>query len=219
MPVDREKWFGELNLSNFVNTYYQYRDIEKLARCRRVLIVGPGQGLDAVVLRWRGYEVTTLDVDETYRPDLVASVHSMDAFRDLEFDVVLASHVLEHLPLSFLNVSLREIARVGRFALIYLPVAGRHGLLKVVAGVRNLEAHVTWDIFNYLYKPDGETPAFCSRQHYWELGRRGFRLHDIRARLQPYFEIISDYRNVDWLPSYNFILQSRLPKGSSARTE
>jgi SAM-dependent methyltransferase len=219
MPVDRERWFGDLNLSNFVNTYYQYRDLESLDGCRRVLIVGPGQGLDTVVLRWRGYEVTTLDVDETFRPDLVGSVHSMGAFHDRQFDVVIASHVLEHLPLSYLNASLEEIARVGRFALIYLPVAGRHGLVRFVAGVRNLEANVTWDIFNYLLKPDGQTAALCARQHCWEVGYRGFRRRDIRGRLRQHFKIISDYRNYDWLPSYNFVLQSRHAAALSAHAE
>jgi len=54
MPVERDKWRGELNLSNFVNTYYQYRDLQTLPECRSVLIVGPGQDLDTHVLGWRG---------------------------------------------------------------------------------------------------------------------------------------------------------------------
>lgn len=114
---------------------------------------------------------------------------------------------------------MKEIARVGRFALIYLPVAGRHGLLKVAAGFRSLEAQFAWDIFNYLLKPDGQTAAFCARQHFWEVGYRGFRRRDIRARLRPHFEIISDYRNYDWLPSYNFVLRSRHAMDSPARAE
>jgi hypothetical protein len=52
MPLDRDKWKLQLNLSNFVNTYYQYRDLNSLQNVRRVLIVGPGQGLDLHVLKW-----------------------------------------------------------------------------------------------------------------------------------------------------------------------
>jgi len=103
---------------------------------------------------------------------VVGSVHDMSMFPSGAFDAVIASHVLEHFPEAYLNDALREIARVGRFALIYLPVAGRHGSLKFFAGVRNLEANFVWDLFNYLHKPDGMTPAFCARQHFWELGRR-----------------------------------------------
>jgi len=209
MPLDREAWFRELNLSNFVNTYYQYRDLETLGDAMRILIIGPGQGLDKVVLTWRGYSVVTMDVDKTFNPDVIGSVHSMMMFGTSQFDVIIASHVLEHLPVSYLDPSLAEIARVGRHALIYLPVAGRHGSLRFFAGVRNIETNFAWDIFNYLHKPDGQTPAFCARQHYWELGRRGYRLRNIRDRLRQNFDIITDYRNYDWLPSYNFVLRSR----------
>ena len=50
MPVDRDSWVQELNLSNFVNTYYQYRDLRSLPNCIQILIIGPGQGLDTLVL-------------------------------------------------------------------------------------------------------------------------------------------------------------------------
>ena len=213
MPLDRAEWSSQLNLSNFINTYYQYRDLQSCGGGRRLLIVGSGQGLDTAVLRWRGYEVTRLDIDETFQPEVIGSVHDMHMFSDGAFDVVIASHVLEHFAAAYLDDALREIARVGRHALIYLPVAGRHGMLKFVVGLRNLEASLVWDIYSYLHKPDGRTPAFCSRQHFWELGRRGYRLRDIRARLRGHFEIISDYRNRDWLPSYNFVLRSKFTPG------
>ncbi len=209
MPVDRTEWLRQLDLSNFVNAYYEYRDLQSCGAGRKLLIVGSGQGLDTAVLRWRGYEVTRLDIDETFQPEVVGSVHDMSMFQSHAFDAVIASHVLEHFAEAYLEDALHEIARVGRHALIYLPVAGRHGSLRFVAGVRNLEAHLAWDVFNYLHKPDGQSPAFCARQHFWELGRRGFRLRDIRRRLQRHFEIVSDYRNYDWLPSYNFVLRSR----------
>lgn len=209
MPIDRKKWALELNLSNFVNTYYQYRDVESLGVCRNILVVGPGQGLDTAVFKWRGFNVTTYDIDETFRPDVIGSVDVMSAFDDEQFDVVIVSHVLEHLPASHLESSLQEIARVGRYALIYLPVGGRHGFLRFVAGFRDLELKVCWDLLNCLYKHNGESAVFCARQHFWELGRRGFRVKEVRVRLLKYFEIISNYRNYDWLPSYNFVLRSR----------
>src|ERR671910_579671 len=96
MPVDRERWLQHLDLSNFVNAYYQYRDLQRLENCQSVLIVGPGQGLATEVLKWRGYRVTTLDIDHTFKPDVVGSVHDMPMFDDLGFDAVIASHVLEH---------------------------------------------------------------------------------------------------------------------------
>jgi hypothetical protein len=47
------------------------------------------------------------------------------------------------------------------------------------------------------------------RQHFWEVGMRGFRVRDLCRRFSAHFEIIKHYRNRDWLPSYNFVLKSR----------
>jgi SAM-dependent methyltransferase len=212
MPVDREAWRRELHLSNFVNSYYQFRDLQRLGPCRTVLIVGPGQGLDTHVLRWRGYDVTTFDIDTTFAPDILGSVHDMSMFHDRQFDAVIASHVLEHLPEPYLDRALAEIARVGDAALIYLPVAGRHGQLRLRPGVRNLDWSLVVDVFDYFRRPSGVEARYCQRQHYWEVGRRGFRVRDIERRLSVGFELVDSYRNRDWTPSYNFVLRTKRPR-------
>ena len=208
MPVDREQWARQLGLSNFINAYYQYRDLADIDAGRNILIIGPGQGLSTAVLRWRGFEVTTLDIDETFRPDHVGSVHEMPMFSDGQFDTAIASHVLEHLPAAYLDQALREIARVARYALIYLPVHGRHAQLRWIPGIRGWDVSLILDVFNYLEKPDGATPAYMDGQHFWEVGMRGFRVGDLKRRMSGAFEVISAYRNRDWLPSYNFVLKS-----------
>jgi SAM-dependent methyltransferase len=209
MPVDRGQWAKRLDLSNFINAYYQYRDLTALKGCRRVLIVGPGQGLDTAVLRWRGYEITTFDIDSTFGPDEVGSVHDLSRFADLQFDALVASHVLEHLPESYLDAALDEIARVARYAIIYLPVHGLHMQFRFLPGLHNLDFGVVIDLFNYFRAPDGEQPRYMEGQHYWEVGMRRFRVRDLVKRLSKRFEVLSVYRNKDWLPSQNFIVRSR----------
>jgi hypothetical protein len=209
MPVDRERWRQQLDLSNFVNAYYQYRDLQRFDRCHRVLIVGPGQGLQTAVLEWRGYEVTTLDIDETFEPDIVGSVHEMNMFADAQFDAAIASHVLEHLPVPYLDGALAELARVARQALVYLPVAGRHVQARFQPGFKGIDVSLVVDVFNYLHRPSGIDPKYCQRQHYWEVGMRGFRVRDLKARMSRFFEVAEVYRNRDWNPSLNFVLRSR----------
>ncbi len=214
MPVDREEWFTKLNLSNFINSYYQYRDLLRFSGCRKILIVGPGQGLDRQVLGWRGYEVTTLDIDDSFRPDHVGSIHDMTMYANDQFDAVIVSHVLEHLAVPYLDKALSEIARVGRYALVYLPVAGRHGQCRFNLGIKDIGFSIIWDLFNYFSRPDGVTPAYCANQHFWELGMRGYRLNDVKARLSCHFDVLDSYRNHDWLPSYNFVLRSKSHRAS-----
>jgi len=209
MPVDRQEWAKQLNLSNFVNAYYQYRDLQSLQGCRKILIVGPGQGLDTQILKWRGYEVQTFDIDETFRPDFIGSVHDLSRFADRQFDAIIVSHVLEHLPVTYLDEALREISRVGRYALIYLPVHGRHAQLRLIPGFKGIDISLIIDLFNYFRKPDGAVPRYMTGMHYWEIGMRGWRVRDVAKRLSRYFHVEASYRNKEWLPSYNFVLKSK----------
>jgi hypothetical protein len=209
MPVDRPQWHKQINRSNFVNAHVQYRDIQTCGEVKKILVVGLGQGLDAAILRWAGYEVTTFDIDETFGPDVVGSVHDMSMFADGQFDVVTASHVVEHIPVPYLDGALAELARVGRKALIYLPVHGRHIQFRLAPGFGDLDLSFVFDVFNYLRKPDGVTPRYQGGQHFWEVGMRGFRVRDVHARLSKHFEVLRHYRNPDWTMSYNFVLRSR----------
>lgn len=208
MPVDRKTWAGELHLSNFVNTYYQYRDIQLCGDIKKILIIGPGQGLDTQVLKCWRYEVTTFDIDKMFNPDVIGSVHDLSMFGNGSFDVVTVSHVLEHLAVPYLDVCLSELARVSKYCLIYLPVAGRHFQLRLKMDLKGIDLSFILDLFNYFHRPDGITPRYCGGQHYWEVGMRGFRAVDMIRRFHKYFRVLSSYRNKDWLPSCNFVLES-----------
>jgi hypothetical protein len=81
MPVDRDIWMRQLHLSNVVNAYYQFRDLQRFDTCRRVLVVGPGQGRQTAIPQGRGYTVVTPDIDETFKPDVLGSVPDMCASR------------------------------------------------------------------------------------------------------------------------------------------
>jgi methyltransferase family protein len=215
MPVDRAAWARELHLSNFINSYYEYRDLQSFPNCRSVLIIGPGQGLDVQVLRWRGYAVETFDIDATFKPDHQGSVHDLSRFERAQFDAVIASHVLEHLAEPYLDMALAEIARVSLNALVYLPVAGRHAQLRCQPGIKAIDWAIAVDFFNRLQRCDGLRARYMAGQHFWEVGRRGFGVQALLRRFGRSFEVLRHYRNRDWLPSYNFVLKSRSIAGSA----
>jgi SAM-dependent methyltransferase len=210
MPVDRGQWGQQLHLCNFINAYYQYQDLSLCGCVKKILVIGPGQGLDTHIFKWRGYEVTTLDIDETFNPDVIGSAHDLSRFEDHSFDVVIASHVLEHLAVPYLDQCLSEFARVGVYALIYVPVAGRHFQYRIKFDLKGIDGSFVFDLFNYFHKPDGVTARYCQGQHYWEMGMRGFTARALRERFSRHFKVIDSYRNKDWNPSHNWVLG---PKG------
>jgi SAM-dependent methyltransferase len=209
MPVDRFAWKRQIGLSNFVNAYYQLRDLMSLPGARRVLLVGPGQGLDTAVMRSRGFDVVTVDVDPAFGPDLLCSVHDMTPIGDLEFDVAVVSHVLEHLPPHLLDQALREIARVARYALVYLPVNGLSVQVAIRSGLPGRDLSWIIDFRKWWKQPSPDIPRFMQGQHYWEVGVKGYSVREVKARLSAPFELIRCYRNHDWRPSMNFVLKSR----------
>jgi len=62
----------------------------------RILEIGVGSGFTANYLRSKGYDVTTLDIDEEKKPDIHANIVTYDFPKD--YDHVLAFEVFEHIP-------------------------------------------------------------------------------------------------------------------------
>lgn len=208
MPVEAAEYARSLSVTGFVNAYYQLRDVLSY-HPRRVLIVGVGVGLEPLVLREKfGLEVTTLDVDARFGPDVVGSVHDMGAFSDGQFDVVVASHVLEHLPFAYFDRCVDELARVARHAVVYLPYAGRHLELKLTWAqrVREWAARLRIPPFGRI---SGNELELQEGHHYWEVGFRGFSPAALSRRLSRRFTIDRRYHNRDWSYSINFLLTAR----------
>lgn len=87
---------------------------------KRVLHVGCGG--DPLPDWLDGAIETRLDIDESFKPDIVASMTELGGIGP--FDIVLAQHCLEHLYLHDVNKALSEFARVldrGGFAFIIVP--------------------------------------------------------------------------------------------------
>jgi len=201
VQVQAGSYRERIGLISFINANYQIRDCIRFSP-EKVLIIGGGAGLETAILRSWGIEVTVMDIDPDLSPDVIGSADDLSSFSENQFDVIIASHVLEHLPFQFFDQCLSEIARVGKHALIYLPFACIVPELRfAIEPLFRRTVRFRIPLFWKTYQFNGE--------HYWEIGVKGYPLSRIRSSIAKKFTIIDDYHNWDWRYSYNFVLTSK----------
>src|SRR5438874_10919618 len=86
---------GYDTLERFQSYWHQLREATDLGG--RVLEIGIGNGTVSSILRARGLDVVTADIDRELRPDVVADIRKLP-FENGSFDGVLACEILEHIP-------------------------------------------------------------------------------------------------------------------------
>jgi ubiquinone/menaquinone biosynthesis C-methylase UbiE len=163
------------NRTRWMNFWHQIDEIQRL-QPKTILEIGKGSGFVADYLQKRGYNITTVDIDPSTHPDIVASCEQLPV-ADKSYDLVVAAEVLEHLPFERVESTLRELRRVATNALITLPHAGSALILRL---------RLPWIIDRTLFV---KVPFFWKQHvnkhgnitgHAWELGKKTFS----RARMR-----------------------------------
>lgn len=116
--------FSSYNSKQRMLTYWYQLSMIHECHPRAVLEVGVGTGLVAAYFRHNGIHVTTLDINSRLSPDYVGSVLSLpEGLPVEEFDLVLCSRVLHHIPFDDMERALWNLsALTKRYCLITLPV-------------------------------------------------------------------------------------------------
>ena len=182
-------------LHRWVSYWYQVQAVQR-CRPKTVLEIGKGSGVLSWYLKERlGLDVTTVDFDASLEPDQVVDVRELsDHFEADQFDVVCAFQVLEHLPFSDFEPSLRQISAVTRrHAIISLPNFGFffqfrfHIWRYKFAFGRKIRRPHEW-------KFDGE--------HHWEVGTNGHEPRVVRRAIQSVMTLEDEYPFTDY-PYHN----------------
>lgn len=100
--------------------------IKKDKKIKKILDAGSGAGILANKLKNLDYEIICIELTDKYVKHLKAKglnakkgdIRKLD-FKDNEFDLVICSEVLEHLP--NLGEGLKELCRVGKNIIFTLP--------------------------------------------------------------------------------------------------
>jgi SAM-dependent methyltransferase len=152
---------------------------------KSVLEIGTGTGAVRDTLRGMGIEVTVVDIDAALGVDRVGDVRALPA-TDGEFDVVLCSQVLEHVPWADVPKAVAELRRVCRtHAIVSIPQSGVDVGMAVTlpsAGTRRLHARINSP---WRHTFDG--------QHYWQVCARGHGRKRVRETLSQGFVLEREF--------------------------
>lgn len=169
----------------WMSYWHQIKEVLKF-NPQSVLIIGKGDGLVSEYLKLKGIKITTLDIDGSLNPDVLASVVDMP-FPDNSFDAVLCAQVLEHLSYGDFLKALSEIKRVsGTGAVVSLPHFGP--VIKFLFKIPFLPE------LKFILKLPYPIKHQFKGEHYWEIGKREYPLRRIRNDIEKSgFTIKNDY--------------------------
>src|SRR3989344_4306481 len=147
--------------TRWMSYWYQIKEVLDL-ESETVLEGGVGSELVADYLKNQGIKITTVDIDEKLRPDIVGNVLNLP-FSDNLFDVILCTEVLEHLPFDKFEAALRELKRVSRkYVILSLPHFGHSIKFSFKIPFVKEKRLAIKLAFPIKHRFDGE--------HYWEIG-------------------------------------------------
>ena len=123
------------------------------------LEIGVGSGFTANYLRSKGTEVTTIDIDKSKNPDIVANVVNYQFSQ--QYDHVLAFEVFEHIPFEEFVAALKKIRKICRKHLFFsvprnektlfsadllLPLLGKRNITLSKLRGKIREPHHFWEV-------------------------------------------------------------------------
>lgn len=207
----RKKYYTKRYIN--ANRWTTYSEIIKLVleiEPTNILEIGFGNRLVADILKKIGFSIKVMDNDKTLKPDLIMDVRddSLLKFKN-EFDLVIASQILEHIPYTdYLNV-LKNISYISKSLIITLPYCSNHSLY--ISARLNIHLFGRYRlIINKGYKTyKKKLSNNHNPKHRWEIGTQGFPLRKIKKDIKKQgWEIFKNYFNNYYPYHYIFFLKS-----------
>lgn len=206
VQVSKDHYYkGYDDLQRFLNYYYQI-DLVKKYKPANVLEIGVGNHTVSNYLKNMGFKVDTCDFDQLLAPDFVADIRDLP-FKDKSYDLLMACEVLEHIPWQEVDKALFQIKRVTkRYAIVSVPYSSL-----------SFEFILSLPLFRRLFKRKYlslffRVPLFFKTlkfngEHYWEMGRKGYSIGEVRKKFKEDFKIIQEFRPVLNDYHYFFVLE------------
>lgn len=157
-------WIHQLESEEHWRLYWRQQNLMKdyLELGDSLLEIGVGSGFTANYLQSRGFRVTTVDIDEEKKPDIVANVVTFHPA--IAFDHILAFEVFEHVPFAQFEQVIQNLSqRCNGCFFVSLPLY-RRAIATLAFKLPRLGEH---RFALTLPKTDLKTA-----HHHWEIGYR-----------------------------------------------
>lgn len=152
------------------------------------LNVGSGNDLLSHLLSTQGKFVVNFDLNFSTSPSVCGKLPFLP-FMTSCFDVILCFQMLEHLPMSFLPICLKEFARVGtRFVIISLPDVTYEGYERL--------KHISYKLFKHPKVWQKYQKTEIDVEHEWEIGLGDVKQETIEKTITANdLSLIREFRN------------------------
>lgn len=210
---------------NFTSVWHQLNEIWQLPKSEvhTILEVGKGIGLFNAIIDRYDYDVTTLDINDTYQPDLVGDILDMPVLEN-SYDLVCAFEVLQHIPSKKMGEALREMARVAsRYVYISLPCRTSSVNLGITLDFRQRILNRLscngrfFRSFGVGRLADQDEEKLQERDdpdhpHYWEVGTQSFSKKSIIKNAESAgLEVIKEFHNPEHAYHWFILCQVQKP--------
>ncbi len=175
------------SIHRFVSYYGQIDHVlTALPQPASILEIGKGNGLVNWYLKQLGYNAKTFDFDPGLEPDFQGDMLNIDTIVHEKFDAVCAFEVLEHVKYEDVEGILLKMAKVSnKYVIISLPQFN----FVVSFWLRISRFRDKRKVFLFPWPK----PHRFDGEHYWELGKIGYKISDFRNMLNKHFTIVKEY--------------------------
>lgn len=189
-----------IDIKHWISFHYQIKEILS-CNPNNVLIIGKGLGVVDNYLDRCGIEVTSVDIDKKFNPDILCDIRRISELKLNKMEVVLCAEVLEHIPFKDFEYCVKEIFNLtGKFAFITLP-RNCKTLSYNLNKIKNI-------IINFDFYINCRKELSC-KEHFWEIGSSKDTSYDsIKNIFNKYFTIEYDFQ----YPYFPYIHMFKLKK-------
>jgi hypothetical protein len=155
-----------------------------------------------------GFNISTLDINPTIKPDIVGSVAALP-IKSGSIDLIIAQQILEHLPFSRFPQIISDFSSISNMVIISLPHVSFHFTIGVKLPL------LKWQSVSI-------TAPFAigriSKQHHWEIGNSIKIKKILHCFRETGFEIERNFRTPEHPYHHFFVLRKDYGDLSKSRS-